>query len=129
VSTEFLVHLEKEQAARLKSAARKRSTTQTAILREALDKFLADEAATRTARTGEGRSLKTSKQVSPRATTKNKNGIPPSGWAAMAGVPPTKPGEGVGWREHFDRLQKHGRRIRGHFEDDIREADRNRGFR
>ena len=40
-----------------------------------------------------------------------------------------KPGAGVGWKEHFEWLRKHGRRIEGNIEDEIREMDRNRGFR
>lgn len=40
-----------------------------------------------------------------------------------------KPGPGVGWKEHFEWLQKHARRVKGNIEDEIREMDRTRGFR
>jgi hypothetical protein len=40
-----------------------------------------------------------------------------------------KPAEGVGWAGHFAWLKKHGRKIKGKIEDEIRKMDRNRGFR
>ncbi len=40
-----------------------------------------------------------------------------------------KTGPGVGWKEHFEWLSKHGREVRGNIEDEIRDMDRNRGFR
>lgn len=40
-----------------------------------------------------------------------------------------KPGAGVGWKEHFEWLRKHGREVKGNIEDEIREMDRNRGFK
>lgn len=40
-----------------------------------------------------------------------------------------KPGPGVGWKEHFEWLQKNGRKVDSNICDEIRELDRNRGFR
>lgn len=133
MSTEFLVRLEKEQAARLKSVARKRSTTQSAILCEALDKFLASEVATRTSRTRAGRLPNSPKKATSKNGANDENEVPPSGWAAMAGIPRTKPGEGVGWREHFRELKKKAPNRawpKGqHPEDELREMDNDRPWR
>ena len=37
--------------------------------------------------------------------------------------------KGVGWKEHFEWLHKHGRKITGNPEDEIRELDRKRALR
>lgn len=82
--TEMLaVRLPREKMARLKAAAKKRSISRSEMVRQVVDKFLAEE----------------------------------------------KPTKGVGWKEHFEWLQKHGRRVQGNIEDEIREMDRTRGYR
>jgi hypothetical protein len=40
-----------------------------------------------------------------------------------------KPGNAVGWKEHFEWLREHGRKVDGRICDEIREMDRNRGLR
>lgn len=113
MTTAFVVRLDKEQAARLRSAARKRSKSKNAIVREALDKYLAHEKA-RPAR----RSVK-AKPV--RESNKEPD------WEA-SGIPQTEPGKGAGWPERLRELQAMARdvQIKGHPEDDLREIDRNR---
>jgi predicted transcriptional regulator len=83
MTTAFVVRLNKKQAAGLASSALKRSTTRSAILRAALDKYLVEN---------------------------------------------NKPEQGVGWAEHFERLEKHGRKVDSKFVDEVIKASRKREF-
>ena len=40
-----------------------------------------------------------------------------------------KPGPGVGWKEHFEWLRKHGRKVDSRLCDEIREMDRTPSLR
>jgi hypothetical protein len=107
----LVVRLSKKELARIDAEARKESLTRSAYVRKKLHLNGANGARKAKAKSG----------------GVGNSGISDS--AAMAGFPPTPPGEGVGWREHFKWLRKHGRKVRGNIEDEIRELDRNRGFR
>lgn len=117
MTTAFVVRLDEEQAARLKSAAKKRSTTRNAIVREALDKYLGGKKARRPGHAASAKPVR-----------KTKAHDEPSE-DPMAGVPPTEPGKGVGWAQHFEWLEKHGRKINWNDVLEFEDLENNRGFR
>lgn len=78
----LVVRLDRKDLSRLNSAARKRSVSRSAVVREALQQFLETE----------------------------------------------KPSKGVGWAEHFERLQKTGRKVDSKVVDEIIAQSRGREF-